>query len=313
LSLDCLTRIVPGMTNTAGTCTEREVASQPEMWRIASRRTAPELVRVLTTPGPLAVVGCGTSWFVAQAVAALRESAGYGPTDAYTATEARLGRNYPELLVLSRSGTTTEVCQLLTGRPAGTRATAIVAVADTPVAQSADDVVVLDYADEESVVQTRFATSLLAAARVTLGEDVEALARSAETALVGPLPAGVLDARQMVFLGTGWSIGLAHEAALKLREATLAWSESYPAMEYRHGPFALAEPGTHVWVFGYAPPGLVAQVEATGATVVDDPLDPLVDLVRVHRVALGRAALLGLDPDRPRHLTRSVVLDRSAT
>jgi fructoselysine-6-P-deglycase FrlB-like protein len=301
------------MTNTAGTCTEREVASQPEMWRIAARRTAPGLVRVLTTPGPLAVVGCGTSWFVAQAVAALRESAGYGPTDAYTATEARLGRNYPELLVLSRSGTTTEVCQLLAGRPAGTRATAIVAVADTPVAQSADDVVVLDYADEESVVQTRFATSLVAAARATFGEDVEALARSAETALAGPLPAGVLDARQTVFLGTGWSIGLAHEAALKLREATQAWSESYPAMEYRHGPVALAEPGTHVWVFGDAPPGLVAQVEATGATVVDDPLDPLVDLVRVHRVAIGRAALLGLDPDRPRHLTRSVVLDRSAT
>jgi fructoselysine-6-P-deglycase FrlB-like protein len=313
LPLDCVTRIVPGMTNPRMSRTQREVASQPEMWRIASRRTAPELVRVLTTPGPLAVVGCGTSWFVAQAVAALREAAGHGPTDAFAATEARLERNYPELLVLSRSGTTTEVCQLLAGRPKGTRATAVVAVADTPVAQSADDVVVLDYADEESVVQTRFATSLLAATRATLGEDVEGLARSAEAVLAGPLPAGVLDARQTVFLGTGWSIGLANEAALKLREAALAWAESYPAMEYRHGPIALAEPGTHVWVFGDAPVGLVAQVEALGAAVVDDPLDPLVDLVRVHQVAIGRAALRGLDPDRPRNLTRSVVLDRSAS
>jgi len=263
---------------------------------------------VLTTSGPLAVAGCGTSWFVAQAIASLRESAGHGPTDAYTPTEARLGRGYPELLVLSRSGTTTEVAELLEDRPAGTRATAVVAVADTPVARSADDVVVLDYADEASVIQTRFATSVLAAVRAALGEDIEVLARSAEEALTGPLPDGVHDAHQTVFLGTGWSIGLAHEAALKLREGAQAWSESYPAMEYRHGPIALAEPGAFVWVFGDAPEGLVAQVEATGATVVDDAVDPLVDLVRVHRLALERAIRRGLDPDRPRNLTRSVIL-----
>jgi len=301
------------MTITPETRTGREVASQPQMWRLAALRTAPRLLRVLTTPGPLAVVGCGTSWFVAQTVAALRESAGYGPTDAYTATEARLERDYPELLVISRSGTTTEICQLLARRPADSRATAVVAVAGTPVAQAADDAVVLEYADEQSVVQTRFATSLVAAARAALGEDVEALAGSAQAALASPLPDGVVTARQTVFLGTGWSVGLAHEAALKLREASLAWAESYPAMEYRHGPVAVAEPGTVVWIFGPAPAGLVAQVQSTGATVVDEPLDPLVDLVRVHRVALDRAALRGLDPDQPRNLTRSVVLEHSAS
>ncbi len=300
------------MTDVPESRTEREVASQPDMWRLAAQRTAPDLVRALTTSGPLAVAGCGTSWFVAQIVASLRESAGFGPTDAYTATEARLGRDYPELLVLSRSGTTTEICELLDRRPPGTRATAVVAAAGTPVAQLADDAVVLDYADEQSVVQTRFATSLVAATRAALGEDIEPLARAAEAALASPLPDGVLDARQIVFLGTGWSIGVAHEAALKLREATLAWSESYPAMEYRHGPVALAEPGTVVWIFGPAPDGLAAQVRATGATVVDDLLDPLVDLVRVHKVALARAALFGLDPDQPRNLTRSVVLGQSA-
>ena len=99
-----------------------------------------------------------------------------------------------------------------------------------------------------------------------------------------------------MFLGSGWSVGLAHEAALKLREATLAWSESYPAMEYRHGPVALAEPGTAVWIFGPSPAGLAAQVAGTGATVVDDPLDPLVDLVRVHLLALARAGPAGSRP-----------------
>jgi fructoselysine-6-P-deglycase FrlB-like protein len=313
LPVDRLVRIVGAVADTAETCMKREVSSQPATWRIAARQTAPDLARVLTAPGPVAVVGCGTSWFVAQAIAALRESAGYGPTDAYTATEARLGRNYPELLVVSRSGTTTEVADLLGRRPSGSRATAVVAVAGTPVANAADRVVMLDYADEESVVQTRFATTLLAAARAALGHDVEVLAQSAEAALTSALPARALDARQTVFLGTDWSIGLAHEAALKLREAAQLWSESYPAMEYRHGPLALAEPGTVVWILGAAPEGLVAQVESTGATVVDDALDPMVDLVRVHRLALTRALRLGLDPDRPRNLTRSVVLDRTAS
>jgi hypothetical protein len=67
-----------------------------------------------------------------------------------------------------------------------------------------------------------------------------------------------------------------------------------------------------VWIFGAAPEGLVAQVKSTGATVVDEPFDALVDLVRVHRVAVDRATLSGLDPDRPRNLTRSVVLGHSA-
>jgi fructoselysine-6-P-deglycase FrlB-like protein len=293
--------------------TAAEVASQPEVWRIAAERVAAPLGRVLAAPGPLAIVGCGTSWFVAQTLAALREDAGLGPTDAFTASEARLGRDYPSLLALSRSGTTTEILQLLAQRPPATRATVVVAVPGSPVAAVADEVVSLEFADEQSVVQTRFATSVVAAARSALGADVEALATQAQAVLQAPLPAAALDARQLVFLGSGWSVGLAHEAALKLREATLAWTESYPAMEYRHGPVALAEPGTAVWIFGAAPAGLVEQVTGTGAVVVDDPLDPLVDLVRVHLLALARADRAGLDPDRPRNLTRSVVLDHSSS
>jgi len=287
---------------------EREVAAQPDTWRAAAAGAAPALAEVLGRPGPMLVVGCGTSWYVAQSIAALREESGLGRTDAATPSEARLGREYPHLLALSRSGTTTELRRVLAERPERTRATAVVAVPGSPVGHAADDVVVLDFADEESVVQTRFATSVLAAVRAALGDDVESLAAAAE-AVLATAPPAVADARQTVFLGSDWSVGIAHEAALKLREAARAWTESYPAPEYRHGPIALAEPGTVVWLLGDGPDGLAAQVAATGATVVDDPLDPMVDLVRVHQVAIARAARLGLDPDKPRNLTRSVVLD----
>src|SRR5690625_7003455 len=68
-------------------------------------------------------------------------------------------------------------------------------------------------------------------------------------------------------------------------------------MEYRHGPIAIAEPGRVVSVFGPAPEGLSAQVEATGATWHAPGLDPLAQLVGAHLWAVRRAETLGLDPD----------------
>ena len=109
-------------------------------------------------------------------------------------------------------------------------------------------------------------------------------------------------------LGHGWTVGLAAEAALKCREAGRAWAESYPAMEYRHGPVSVAGAQTLVWIFGERDESLVADIELTGACVIHHDIDPMAELVRVHRVAGLLAEAKGLDPDQPRHLTRSVVL-----
>ena len=122
------------------------------------------------------------------------------------------------------------------------------------------------------------------------------------------LPVDPATFDHFVYLGTGWTVGLAHEAALKMREAAQAWSESYPAMDYRHGPIAVAGPKSLVWMLGTPPPGLVEQIEDTGAVVVTSDLDPLAQLVQTQRSAVAVAAARGLDPDEPRGLTRSVVL-----
>jgi fructoselysine-6-P-deglycase FrlB-like protein len=169
---------------------------------------------------------------------------------------------------------------------------------------------VLAFADEESVVQTRFATSTLVAFRALTGEDIAELADRAAAEIEHPTVAfeNFLAVQRFVFLGTGSSVGLAHEAALKMREASQTVTESYPAMEYRHGPIALAEPGVVVWMFGTPPAGLVDDVLRTGATVVNDDLDPLIDLVRVQSTAVAIAVHKGLNADRPRNLTRAVLL-----
>ena len=224
---------------TAGSRTAQEVASQPACWRHAARLAA-DVAGSLPAPGErVAVAGCGTSWFMAQSYAAAREQAGHGETDAFAASEMPAGRRYDRVLVLSRSGTTTEIVQLL-GRLAGTVPTvaitaaaqfmaqsyaaareqaghgetdafaasempagrrynrvlvlsrsgttteivqllgrlrgtvptvAITAATWGPVAQAADEVIDLGFADEESVVQTRFATTELVLLRAHLGHD----------------------------------------------------------------------------------------------------------------------------------------------
>ena len=85
-----------------------------------------------------------------------------------------------------------------------------------------------------------------------LGERITVVA-DGDAALTAPLPADPADIDHLVFLGTGWTIGLAHEAALKVREAAQAYSESYPARDFRHGPVAVAGPRSLIWSFGDVP------------------------------------------------------------
>ena len=244
-----------------------------------------------------------------------RAARGRGPRarpTAFAASELPAGRSYDRVVAISRSGTTTEVLRALASvtrarrgdhrrrrHPGGRR--------------RRRTRVVLDFADERSVVQTVFATTTLMLLRASLGESVEPVVAQAEQVLAGgirPTRHGRPSTRY-TFLGQGWAYGIAQEAALKCREACRLWTESYPQMEYRHGPIAIAQPGRAVWVFGRPVAGLLDDVRRTGALVVDDDLDPVVDLVRAQLLAVERAEAAGLDPDRPRSLTRSVVLAES--
>lgn len=289
------------------TFVDGEIASQPDCWGQAREMARGSSTR-LGQPGErIALVGCGTSWFVSQVAASWREAAGLGETDAFTASEVP-NRRYDRIIAITRSGTTTEVLDVLR-RVKGTIPTAVV-LGDlaTPAPEAADQVIDLSFADEQSVVQTRFATSALMLFRTAWRGDVDGLAEAAAEAVVAPLEDDWSAAEQSTFLGRGWTVGLAHEAALKFRETSSSWAESYPAMDYRHGPISIAAPGRTVWMFGEAPPGLADDVVATGATWIADDRDPMVQLVTAQRVAVARAVALGLDPDAPRSLTRSVVL-----
>ncbi len=297
-----------------------EIASQPECWSKAIEIAGPAAAAL---PGPgerVAAIGCGSSLNVARCYALLREAAGHGETDAYPASEIPATRRYDRLIYISRTGTTTEVLDALRRAPRDVPATAVTAEPDAPLAREARDVVLLDFANERSVVSSRFITSAIVLLRAHLGvaacashdagprADVRALPDLAARELGRPLPPGLTERAEFTFLGRGWAAAVADEAALKLREASRTWAESYPAMEYRHGPISVSDENTVVWALGEVPADLLADARRTGAAVISSDADPLAGLIGAQRLAAELAERKGIDPDQPRALSRSVIL-----
>src|ERR1700742_1552504 len=145
-----------------------EIASQPGCWSRAIEM-AGSAGTALPGPGErVAAIGCGSSLNVARCYAALREATGQGETDAFPASEVPAARRYDRLVYISRTGTTTEVLDALRAAPRDTPATAITADPDAPLAREAGHVVLLDFADERSVVTSRVITSSIVLLRAQL-------------------------------------------------------------------------------------------------------------------------------------------------
>lgn len=293
------------MTDTppAASRTLQEIFSQPATWKQAMDQAAadPPLV---ATGEPVLFVGCGTSYYIGLAYAALRNDLSLGRTRAIIPAELPYVDPDEKIMVLSRSGTTGDVNALAHQLKPTHQVIGLVGTPESPLVDACTDVVMLDYADEVSIVQTRFASTALTLLRASLVPDLQHLIGAAEQALERDLPQPV--PRHVVFLGSGFALGLAHEAALKCLEASGRWAEAYAVSEYQHGPISAARPGTVVWSLVPLPAVVAQAVRETGATLIEPTLDPQAELVAIHRMAVAMAQAEGRNPDVPPHLSRSV-------
>ena len=282
-----------------------EIASQPQIWAQVAD-FAPSVLGLLPKPGErVAITGCGSSWFMAQSYATLRESLGQGETDVWVSSEYNFNRKYDKVVALSRSGTTTEVIEATSKIKAPS--VVITAIPNSPIAANTTEEIVMAFADEKSVLQTRWATAALGLLRTSLGFDLHKIISDAESALASNIDE-LVELEQISFLGRGWCYGLAQEAALKTRESAQYWAEAYPALDYRHGPLSISQPGRGVWVFGEVPASLLSDIQKTGALLEVSGLDPMAHLIKAQRVAIGIAKKRGLNYDNPRGLARSIIL-----
>jgi glutamine---fructose-6-phosphate transaminase (isomerizing) len=270
--------------------------------------------------GPAVFLGCGSSYCIALAAAALYEDARGVPAQGIMASEYRPRPGWTHVAI-SRTGKTTELVEAMRrARGAGARVALVGGEPGAPAQEQADAVLPLEFAPEQGVIQTRFISAATLALRLLIGgERARAALRDLPDRIeraLGALDTAPLVSRDhVVFLGRGWRHGLALMAALNLQETALVVPEGHQTLEYRHGPIASADEGTLVWCFDppddAASAAVLDDVQRTGATVRCTDDDPLVAAAQAQLLAVRMAEARGVDPNRPRHLSRAIVLPGS--
>jgi glutamine---fructose-6-phosphate transaminase (isomerizing) len=242
---------------------------------------------------------------------------------------------------ISQSGQSPDVVEPIRYfRDGGATTVALVNDAASPLAQAADWAMPLHAGKEQSVAATKsFITSLVAGARLVAEWQDDAELKAGLAALPDDLRAAsktdwsaaievLAPARNIMVVGRGISFPIALEAALKFKETSALQAEAFSGAEIKHGPMALIEDGYPLLIFATRGPAqaslvaLAAEMRGRGARVLlaapDDiaerdltlpvaatpDLDPIVAIQAFYVMAAQLSKARGLDPDRPRHLSK---------
>jgi glutamine---fructose-6-phosphate transaminase (isomerizing) len=280
--------------------TLNEILSQPQAWQesldqLRDGCVVERLTSKLSTDKRWLFLGCGTSYYLAQAASATWRWLG-GRAASAPASELLL---YPDLtlesggevqpVLISRSGLTSEVLQAAEVLNAKFRLApiGISCAGSTPLQARCAETIVLPAADEKSMVMTRSFTSMLLALQYLAGHafhakefirGLEDLPRQCQ-ALLKSLPetirefAAHREFSDAVFLGQGPFHAIAQESTLKLTEMSCSYAQSFHTLEFRHGPRAVAAPDTLVTFFlsqsGYAAEAAVLEdIRQSGAALM---------------------------------------------
>src|SRR5215469_6817872 len=261
--------------------------AQPDWLRAVPRdRRLPQGARVVFT-------GCGTSFHAAQ-------TGGW----AIQSLEAVLAPPEADLMVcISHQGTTQMTIEaaeaffgpkwLLTG------------VADSPLAELADEVLVVTPEVEQSWCHTASYTCALAAIAALRGEDISWLPGAVDAALTFSEPAPPQS--KILVAGSGRDWPTAQEAVLKLREGAWVSAGAHETEQLLHGHLAAVDDSVRAYVLegedraAERAGDAVAALEALGCeTTLVETQHPVVDIVRFQLLTLAIAESRGIDPDRLR-------------
>jgi glutamine---fructose-6-phosphate transaminase (isomerizing) len=272
-----------------GELTRKAIHDQPE-WL----RGVPERVGDLRLPeGRVVFTGCGTSYHAAQTGG-----------EALQALEAVLQPPDADLLVcVSHEGTTRLTIEaaeafdgpmwLVTGK------------SESPLAELADEVLVVTPEVEESYCHTASYTCAVAALDALRGQDVRWLRLAVEQAFQDSLEAGERERIAVVGAGRDWPT--AQEAVLKLREGAYMPAQARHTEQILHGDLAAIDENVQVYVLegeGRAAERAADLLKALGEigapAVLLPTVHPVVDIVRFQLLTLELAARKGVNPDKIR-------------
>lgn len=242
-------------------------------------------------------------------------------------------------LAISQSGRSPDL--LATARAqqqAGATLAAFVNDEASPLAAAADTLLALKAGPERSVAATKSCLAAMAglaqlvaawSGDAALADAVDALPEQIARAIAldwGGALDPLADIERMFVIGRGYGLGIAGEAALKLKETCGIQAEAFSAAEVRHGPMAIVGQGFPVLAFanrdaagddvrdvaevfaGRGATVLLARSGETGGTLpalaAHPATEPLLMLASFYGLAERLSRRRGHDPDRPPHLSK---------
>jgi glutamine---fructose-6-phosphate transaminase (isomerizing) len=247
--------------------TLQEILSQPEAWSktltaLEQSAIVEKFLRDSSGKTEWLFLGCGTSYYLAEAAAASWTLLTGQRAHALPASEPLL---FPDLtlknagglqsVIISRSGSTSEAVRVanLFSREFRIPTLGITCTGDSPLERACDATIRLSTANEKSTVMTCSFTSMLLtlqhladrkSAQKNLTASLHAMASHFGTqiqSLCDRMEAFVdqHSFADYIFLAQGPFFGIAREASLKVMEMSCSYSQFFHALEFRHGPKAI--------------------------------------------------------------------------
>ncbi len=244
-------------------------------------------------------------------------------------------------IAISQSGQSPDVVEAMRYfRDGGATTVALVNDMNSPLSRAAEWAMPLRAGREHSIAATKsFIASLVASARLVGQWQNDAALLRALAALPDALQAAttcdwsaaidvLAPAKNIMVVGRGLSFSIALEAALKFKETAALQAEAFSGAEIKHGPMALIEDGYPLLIFatcGPTQPGLrqlaremrergasvllaapidVAERDLTLPSAATPDLDPIVAAQAFYVMAAKLATARGINPDRPRNLSK---------
>jgi glucosamine--fructose-6-phosphate aminotransferase (isomerizing) len=324
----------------AGDAMFDEAAEAPAAVARQAAQAGPAIARVaglLRRLSPRLIVTCarGSSDHAATFAKYLIESRTGLPTASAAPSIASLYGRRPRLeaalfVAISQSGRSPDlVATAEAARAGGAFVLALVNADNSPLGEAANEVIPLCAGPELSVAATKSYVATLAALVSLVGAWTE---DEALTAAVAGLPERLerawafegwslvdllAEAQSAYVIGRGLGLGVAQEAALKLKETSRLHAEAFSAAELRHGPLSLVGPDFPVVAFRQSDATaagtdeLLTDLGRLGARVLALPLadahpvvQPILQILSFYRAAHELSIARGLDPDRPVHLAK---------
>ncbi len=243
-------------------------------------------------------------------------------------------------IAVSQSGRSPDLLAVVDAqKAAGAHVIAFVNDVTSPLAAAADTLLPLEAGPERSVAATKSYITALAgfAALVAEWADDTSL-RAAVAGLPDALARAwalpwdgvetlLQDATNLFVIGRGLGLGIAAEAALKLKETCGLHAEAFSSAEVRHGPMAIVGPGFPLLALATSDlagddvravatefasrEARVALADASQDGAGDTPalrahraIEPILMIQSFYRMANALSLSRGFNPDSPQHLSK---------